>query len=258
MDITSRKNQIVQNYRVLIKERKARNESGTFVVEGHKLCEEAVKSGLSIKSALATPSALDKYPKTVEIIAQQCEITVINDDISEYISDTKSPQGIFAEVKALDKPFNSVTIRNSTRFMILDSLQDTGNIGTIIRTCDALGIDGVILSEECADIYSPKVIRGTMGSLFRLPCYVGKLEEILPVLTESNFHIYGAMLDKTAKALNELEFAEKSAVVIGNEGNGICEKVQKLCTEAVYIPIKNAESLNAAVAASILCWEMQK
>lgn len=258
MEITSRKNQLVRYYKSLINERRARRENGSFVAEGHKLCEEAVKSGLTVKSVLATKSALEKYPHTAEIISSKCEIVVISDDVSEYISDTKTPQGFFAEVKTLDKPLNSDKIRNSTRFLILDSLQDTGNIGTIIRTGDALGIDGVILTEECADMYSPKVIRGTMGSLFRLPCYIGKAEEFMPLLTDNGFEIYGALLDKTAVPLNKLNFLPKSAVVIGNEGSGICEKVQKLCTRRVYIPIENAESLNAAVAASILCWEMQK
>lgn len=258
MEITSRKNQLVKYYKSLINERKARRENGSFVAEGHKICEEAVKSGLAVKSVLATKAALAKYAETAEIVSRRCEIVVINDDISEYISDTKTPQGFFAEVKTLDKPLNSVTIRNSTRFLILDSLQDAGNIGTIIRTGDALGIDGVILTEECADIYSPKVIRGTMGSLFRLPCYIGRAEELIPMLKAEGFSVYGAMLDKSATPLNRLSFSEKSAVVIGNEGSGICEKVQKLCTQSVYIPIENAESLNAAVAASILCWEMQK
>lgn len=258
MEITSRKNPLVLRLRTLVREKKARIESKEFVIEGQKLTAEAVKSGLEITGAYATKNAIEKYPDTIKIIAEKCPIVTINSDLSEYISDTKTPQGLFVTAKILDKIFNSDKIEEYRKIIVLDNLQDTGNVGTIIRTADALGIDAVLISGDTADIYSPKVIRGAMGSLFRLPCYVLDLCEALPILKDKGFDVYAAILDKDAQTLDKIKFGAKTAAVIGNEGNGISENTLEHCNKKLYIPIKNAESLNAGVAASIICWEMSK
>ena len=160
-------------------------------------------------------------------------------------------------VKMLDNGENYAKIYKGRRLVILDRLQDVGNIGTIIRTCDAFGIDGIVLSEDCADVYSPKLVRSAMGSLYRVPIVSARLAEELPKLMASGFELYAAMLDENALPLDKAVFGEKSAVIIGNEGSGISEEIVSLCDKKIYIPISGAESLNAAVAAAVLCWEMR-
>ena len=120
----------------------------------------------------------------VSAISEEFTPDIINEDISAYISDTKSPQGVFITAKMLDKNDLSGKIINGGKYIILDNLQDSGNIGTIIRTCDALGVDGVILSPDCADIYSPKIVRSAMGSLFRLPVIIAELTETIAFMKE--------------------------------------------------------------------------
>lgn len=259
MEISSRKNPLVKQYRSLVADRKSRRESGFFPVEGSKMCEEAIKSGAELgENAFVTDNAVKKYPKVVSLLEKKCSIIRIPEDIAEYISDTKSPQGIFITVKSLDKILNLSTINNSANFLILENLQDMGNVGTIIRSCDAFKIDGIIMSEECADPFSPKTVRSTMGSVFRVPIYFSDMGKAITMLRENNFTVYAALLDKNAKRLDEERLISKTAIVIGNEGNGITERTAALCNKALYIPMDNAESLNASVAASIIAWEISK
>ena len=251
MEITSRKNETVRRFRELARDKKLRDSEGTFVIEGDHLCTEAVSAGFEIVAALITQSAARRYASAsqLERCAKSC--MVISDDIAEYISDTKSPQGLFAQLKR--KPVPTVA---GNRLVILDGVQDPGNVGTIIRTAEALGINGVLLSEGCADIWSPKVLRASMGSVFRMPCISGQLPLMITSLKEQGFSVYGAMLDETAQRLGEIEFPEKAAAVIGSEGSGISQEVRNVCTGGLYIPISGAESLNAAAAASIILWEL--
>ncbi len=258
MNISSRKNHLVTHFRKLVRERGYRAECGEFPVEGARLCLEALECGLEITSFLITESAKVKYPEIVSTISEEFTPDIINDDISAYISDTKSPQGIFITAKMLDKPIEMGKIEKGGKYIILDGLQDTGNIGTIIRTCDALGIDGVIMSPDCADIYSPKIVRSAMGSLFRLPVMITELTDVIELLKKSGFDVYAAVLDESAVTIDKASLSGKTAVIIGNEGNGVSEAVIKAAESKLYIPIKGAESLNAAVAASIISWEMTR
>lgn len=256
MNISSRKNPSVKKFRELSRERKAREESGEFAVEGYKLCAEALNAGLTPTSAFVTEAARKKYPEICKAL-EAFGADIITEDVSEYISDTKTPQGVFITVKIPEK---KIDFKNGPKgkYIILDGLQDTGNIGTVIRTSEALGIDGVIVSRDTADIYSPKVVRGSMGSLFRLPVIKADLPEIISEMKSEGYDVFAAMLDETAEKLSDAKFGNKAAVIIGNEGNGVSEKVADAAGRKIYIPITNAESLNAAVAASIICWEMVK
>lgn len=254
MTLTSRKNDIVRRFRELIREKKLRDSEGVFVAEGDHLCAEAVSAGVEIRFALLTERALAKYPDTAKALISAADShVVISDDIAEYISDTKSPQGLFAEIR---RPAAEDTFEG--KLLLLDAVQDPGNVGTMIRTAEALGINGVLLSEKCADVYSPKTLRASMGSVFRLPCISCDLVQKINELRGSGYSVYGAMLDDTAQRLGEIRFGEKSAVVIGSEGSGISDEVKIVCTGALYIPITGAESLNAAAAASIILWELSK
>ena len=257
MDISSRKNSAVLRYRSLNRDRKEREEAGEFNIEGAKLCYEAVSCGMKITAAFITESAIEKYPEVFAALREKINPFVITEDISEYISDTKSPQGIFVTAEMIDKSKNADKI-DSGRYVILDGLQDSGNIGTILRTADALGMDGVILSPDCCDVYSPKTVRSAMGSLFRVPFVRAVLPEAIEKLKSKGFKIYAAMLDEKAESLSDTVFPEKTAVVIGNEGNGVSAETAAAAENRLYIPIQNAESLNAAVACSIICCEIKR
>lgn len=255
MTITSRKNDTVKRFRETLRDKSLRDSEGIFAVEGDHLCGELAAGGFRIISALATEKALEKYPQTAKALEQAGEFAVISGDIAEYISDTKAPQGLFA---IAEKPSGKPELSGGSRLVLLDGVQDPGNVGTMIRTAEALGFDGALLSPDCADIWAPKTLRASMGSALRLPCVSGEMTELIPALKEQGFSVYGAMLDKSAQKLGEISFPERTAVVIGSEGRGVSAEAARLCTGAVYIPISGAESLNAAAAAAILLWEISK
>lgn len=252
--ISSRSNGDVRLFRQLLRDKSARDELGRFAAEGDHLCGELINSELEAELFAYTRRAEERYPETVRKAREKSpKSVVITEEISEYISDTKSPQGLFIKAKKRKAEIPP----DADRILILDGVQDPGNVGTVLRTSEALGIGGTVLLEGCADIYSPKTLRSSMGSVFRLPC-VSVGEGFVKTLSERGFTVYGAMLDDAAKRLGEFSFSDRSAVVIGSEGAGISQRIAKLCGEKIYIPIKSAESLNAAVAASIIMWEMRK
>ena len=249
MEITSKQNSYIKEYRKLVEQRKYRRQSGFFPCEGAKLAVEAVKSGCTLgENAYVTVSAEDKYPNVVGMLREQCKVVRISEEVADSISDTKSPQGIFITVRHLDKILNLSTIDSSRQFIILENLQDMGNIGTIIRSCDAFSIDGVILAGDCADVFAPKTVRSAMGDT----------EEAITLLQKGGFTVYSAELSDRSVKLGEEKLPQKTAVVIGNEGNGVSDTVKKLCDKSLFIPISSAESLNASVAASVIAWEMSK
>lgn len=251
--ITSRKNENVRVVRELLKSAKYRAETDMFVAEGDHLCGELADCANTIEYFLYTERAAEKYPETVRKAAEKSfETAVITEELSEYISDTKSPQGLFAAAER----FGAKIPENARRLVVLDGVQDPGNVGTIIRTAEAFGLDGIVYVNRCADRFSPKTLRASMGSVFRVPSLVTAADGLGKFLAD--FTVYGAMLDESAKRLGNEKFPEKTAIVIGSEGSGISPEIAGLCGEKIYIPIQGAESLNAAVAAAVLIWEITK
>ncbi len=247
----------VRVMRELIKSAEYRREQDMFAVEGDHLCKELADCDYcsEIGLFLYTDKAAQKYPETVRLAqAKAHSFDVITDELSEYISDTKSPQGLFAAAER----FGTDIPESAKKLVILDGVQDPKNVGTIIRTAEALGIDGVIFINGCADRFSPKTLRASMGSVFRMPSLSPKVETLGEWLHGLGFEVYAAMLDKNAKRLGKVEFPEKTVVVIGNEGSGVSKQVAEWCDEKLYIPIKSAESLNAAAAAAIILWEISR
>ena len=252
--VSSRKNANVRFLRLFLREKHARDEHGIFAVEGDHLCGELLRAGFKVTYAAYTEKAAAKYPETVTMLKERADtVIVITEELSEYISDTKSPQGLFAAAEIRGTAFFDESAR---KIVVLDGVQDPGNVGTIIRAAEALGADGAVLLHGCADIWSPKTLRASMGSAFRLPVLNVSANDLPKLL--SGFAVYGAMLDNSAKRLGEVDFPEKTAVVIGSEGAGISPEVAELCDEKIYIPIKGAESLNAAMAAAVILWELGK
>lgn len=258
--IKSKDNKTIKYISKLISSSKFRREESRFVTEGVRLCEEALKNNAHIDFLVCSVSAYDKYSDIVSKLSDSAKNTLLVEDrIFSALSDTKTPQGVLCVVKTLDKRFCFDTIRENGILLALDSIQDPSNLGTILRTADALGVSGVVLSSGCCDVFSPKVVRGSMGAVFRVPFYItGNLPEFI---TDFNKYgkTYACVLDDLALTINEVEFNTPCMSVIGNEGNGISKEVISACTNKLYIPMhNNAESLNAAVAASIIMWEMVK
>lgn len=258
MIIASRKNQMVVKSRGLLAEKKLREKEGLIAAEGVKLCTEALNAGLKAEYAIVSEEAEKKFSEITERLREVCQVYVVTQDIYFYLSQQKSPQGIFLALKLLDKSKNLDRILEKDKIILLDCIQDSGNLGTIIRTAEAFGIEGAVLSSDCADPYSPKTLRASMGSGFRLPiCVSSSLEDTVLKLKEKGFEVYAAMLDETARRLGEFAFPKRCALVIGNEGHGVSQETAKRC-DKVYIPIRGAESLNAAIAAAVICYEMGK
>ena len=245
--LTSLKNPQVQLWRSL-KDRKARREHGLFLVEGRKSVEEALSSGFPAEALLlredtaeqgALPENVKKYLLPEHVMAAVC--------------DTRTPQGIAAVMRHREIPVEG------RRLVALDGVQDPGNVGTIIRTADAAGLDGVLLSPDCADPYSPKVLRATMGSVFHIP--VAVVEDLPGALTElkaKGLPVISSQLDGTP--FSGWKAGEEGFVlVIGSEGNGVSPAVRALATVRLRLPMRGrAESLNAAVAAGIMMYQLME
>ena len=243
--ITSLKNPKVAAWKAL-KDRKGRRESGCFLVEGRKMVEEALASAFDVETVLVQegmelPDGLTMpvYELPAHVLAAVC--------------DTKTPQGIAAVVQMKEQSALGKHI------VVLDGVQDPGNVGTIIRTADAAGLDGVLLSNQCADVFSPKVLRATMGSIFRMNLRTtDDLPGELTKLREKGYSILSSQLDGTPFYERE-KVAERFALIIGNEGNGVSEQVQQTATHRVRLPMRGgAESLNAAIAAAIMMYELMR
>lgn len=258
--ITSRENAHIKAYCKLASSKKYRDASGSFVLEGAKLAEEAYRNKVSIEKVFLTEQAYEKYgEKLFELLNSGVPVWLIGADIAKKMADTENPQGVFA---VCQKPADTLLpeqIRPDGVYVALCGLQDPGNVGTIIRTAEALGVDGLLVSADCCDCYSPKVVRGTMGSVFRLPVMmVTKMEDTLRSLSVQGVESYAAVLDETANPLSEISFSGGIAV-IGNEGNGLDQSVIDCCDHKMTIQMRgNAESLNAAMAAGIILWEMTR
>lgn len=258
--ISAKDNPLIKHINKLIKSAKYRAQSGEFVAEGVRLCEDALLSGCEIISLVVSDSAAEHYTEIIsQLEAKALSSTVVPDALFSKLSDTKSPQGVLCVIKALDNPTLFDKIKDNGKFLALDNIQDPSNLGTILRTAEAVGIDGVIMSSDCCDIYSPKVVRGSMGAVFRLPYTV--VDSIAEFLVEhSEIESYAAVVTLDAEKISDIDFNNKlSCVVIGNEGNGLKQSTIDACDHSFTIPMKGrAESLNASVAAGIIMWEMIK
>lgn len=243
--ITSLKNPKVAAWKAL-KDRKGRRESGCFLVEGRKMVEEALASAFDVETVLVQEGV--SFPDGLTMPVYELPAHVL-----AAVCDTKTPQGIAAVVRMKEQSALGKHI------VVLDGVQDPGNVGTIIRTADAAGLDGVLLSNQCADVFSPKVLRATMGSIFRMNLRTtDDLPGELTKLREKGYSILSSQLDGTPFYERE-KVAEQFALIIGNEGNGVSEQVQQTATHRVRLPMRGgAESLNAAIAAAIMMYELMR
>lgn len=257
--IISKENMRIKRVCKILNDKNEREISGSFVAEGVRLCEDAYTSGIAIREAFATETALKKHPELLRVLEKAQEAFLVSEAAAAKISDTKNPQGIFLVCEKRD---NSRPAHHApkARYLLLASLQDPGNVGSIIRTAEAFGLDGIAMSSDCPELYSPKVLRAAMGGAFRLRIWVvPDIRGEIAKLKRENVKVFAAALGESSAKLGELRFESANAVVLGNEGAGLEQSVIEECDASVMIPMAGrADSLGVAMAAGIIAWEMLK
>ena len=245
--ITSRKNAFIVQMRALAADGEERRKAGAFVCDGLKLLGEAEENGAEILSVLwKEGGAHGQSDCPVQFIAPA--------DLFDYASAMKNSPGPLFTVR-IRKPDKTGAVSNA---IILENVQDPGNVGTVLRTASAFSIDAVVLTGESADLYSPKTVRATMGAIFRQRVLRLAREELPAWLEANDLPLYGAALSENARDLREVDITH-TAVAVGSEGRGLSAELLALCRGEIIIPMDaRSESLNAAVAASVLMWEMNR
>jgi TrmH family RNA methyltransferase len=250
--IESAQNALVKHWKKLVTTRKEREKSGEFIVEGFHLVEEALKNKQQIVQLIVREGV--DLPLLWDI--DNVMMVEVTDSIAKEIAETETSQGVFAHCKQL---VVDDTARGEWRKLLLvDAVQDPGNIGTMIRTADAAGIDAVILGKGCADAWNPKTLRSGQGSHFHIPVVRGELAEWIEELKGNGVQVYGTALQEAVE-YTAVEPSDQFALIVGNEGSGIHPQLLDKTDQNVIIPIfGKAESLNVAVATGILLYQFAK
>ncbi len=254
--IESKENSLIKLISHLQASSKARRENGLFVLEGLRIAKDAFDNGIQFDKLIVSETAFNKlYDDIINLSENSSECIKITDSLFKKISDTKSPQGIIAVCKL---PKNGISnIDKNGRYIALENVADPSNLGAIARTAEALGVSGIILSAGGCDPYSPKALRSSMGTLLRVPLII--LDDFANEINTLTLKTYACVVEKEAESITDIDFTYGSAVIIGNEANGISEETKAVCDRLITIKMKgSAESLNAAAAAAISIWEMMK
>lgn len=253
--ITSTSNAQVKRLLQLQKKSKARNEEKVFLVEGLRMFVEVPEE--RVQKVYISESFYNK--KKQELDLSKFSVEILSDTVFQYVSDTKTPQGILCIVEQKKYDIDEILKIEKPHFIVLDNLQDPGNLGTIVRTAEGAGVNAVFLSKESVDIYNPKTIRSTMGSIYRMPViYVEDLLKLLATFKRKGIKSYAAHLDGK-NTYDKEDYQSGTAILIGNEGNGLREEVANAADIWVRIPMQgHVESLNAAIAASVLMFEVYR
>lgn len=248
--ITSRQNPLMTHLRKLASSRAYRREQGEYLCDGVKLLDEALRWGAAVKTAVFSEDVdVPELPEGVRAVR-------VPRELMRAVSPMETPQGALFTVRLPDEPLPQTLC--GTRYLVLDGVQDPGNVGTILRTADAFGCEAVLLVNGCADVFSPKTARATMGAVFRIPAYACTVEELCALLTRSGLPFYGTALREDTVDLRSVPLA-RAAVAIGSEGRGLSAEVLARCEKTLKIPMQpRCESLNAAMAACVVLWEMYR
>ena len=258
MEITSRDNTLVKEWKKLASDARFRRKSGRFALEGARLCADAALSGVSLSAVLVTARAKEQYAAVIApLLASAERVFEIPDALAAYMGETDTPQGVFAIGQRQESP---LTVIPQGRYLALEDVQDPANLGTVIRTAEAMGVEGLLLSAGCCDLYNPKVLRGSMGGVFRLPTLVvPSMPEAVRQWQETGLTVYACVVDPTAEKLTDITFEDRAVCLIGNEGNGLKPGPVAACARRLTIPMAGrAESLNASMAAGIVLWELTR
>lgn len=246
-EITSKDNQKIKNVVKLVSDKKLRKKEGLFVGEGVVNLREAVSSGADITEIYFS----HEHESIVEDISCN-EKYLVPEKLIEHMSDVKTPQGVIFVVRQDEN-----AALDEGAILALDNVRDSGNMGTIIRTAEGLGITNIVLLGDCVDVYNPKTVRATMGSIFRIKPVRMEFDDLRKWADENNMKIYATALSDKATDIREVELSNAVAV-IGNEARGVCEEVLNGSDGHIIIPIKSAQSFNASIAAAIVLWEMAR
>ncbi len=261
--ISSCDNDKIKQYRKLASDKKQRRKDGMFVIEGARLVSDAADMSIEIKTVFITEAAAEKYSELLSPLYTkypQKIFNIISPSAAKSLSDTQMPQGVFAvcAVPPLDKSQAYGKIGKGGKYLILDNIQDPGNMGTMLRTADACGIDAVVIC-GCCDIYNPKAVRSAMGSLMRVNIIEDNIENAVLEFKSRQVTVFAAVIDKDAADITKCGISQGGAVIIGNEGSGIPREHVMLADVPVTIKMHGTvNSLNAAMAAGIIMWELSK
>ncbi len=253
--ITSKNNQLIRSVRKLLLSSKYRKEQKLFVIEGARSVFDVLNSSCEVKYFLITHEAYNKHiSEANQMVKKSDESYLISENVTDALTDTQTPQGIFAVCKMQEY---DIDYSSGGKYIILDNVRDPGNVGTIIRTAEAFGVKAVIAYGSC-EIYNPKVLRSSTGSVFRIPIDCpNNLAPVVDKMKNAGVKIYGTSPDESLKTIGDVDFSGSCACVIGNEANGITDEVKKMCDELFTIPMfGKTESFNASTAAALVMWEM--
>ena len=254
-EITSKDNPLIKFVSALQSSAKQRRENSLFVLEGVRICLDAYENNIKFDKLIVTKTAFEKYYEQINMfknISDACYI--LRDDLFKKISDTNSPQGVIAVAKISE---NNNNLSKFGRYIALENISDPSNLGAISRSAEALGAAGIIVSLDSCDPYSPKALRASMGTLLRMPVFI--TDNVIDFVKQNQLRSLACVVDKTAKNISEVKFADGDVLLIGNEANGLTERTKSLSDNLITITMRGkAESLNAAAAASIAMWEMLK
>lgn len=254
--ITSTSNAQVKHVINLLNKAKYRRECKLFVVEGSKMVFEAPKD--LVEKIFVSESYMESHGRSDKRLAGS-NVEIVSDNVFKQMSDTMTPQGILATVRMKEYSAHDILGQENAFVMVCEDIQDPGNLGTIIRTGEGAGISGVILSRNSVDIYNPKTIRSTMGSLYRVPVlYVEDLHNTIAQMKNLEIKVYATHLSGNNNYTKE-NYTGKCAFLIGNEGNGLKDETTALADILVKIPMEGkVESLNAAISAGVIMYEVNR
>lgn len=245
--ITSRQNPLCTHLRKLSSSAAYRRQCGEFLCDSPKLLQEALLWGSELHTVVVTAGTeAPPLPKGVRLVE-------VPADVMRSVSPMETPQGTLFTCAIHTEPLPETLA--GRRYVVLDTLQDPGNVGTILRTADAFHADGMFLVNGCADLYNPKTLRATMGAVFRCPVWTVGVEELSALLKRSGIPLYGAALREDTLDARAADYS-RCAIAIGSEGRGLTDAVLAVCDRTIKIPMsEHCESLNAAAAATVLLWE---
>ena len=258
--ITSRQNKTVREAAALLSSAEERAARGEFLCEGARLCQDAARSGIEVLRCFVTAQALEKYAAYLQPVLERARQSyLVADHVAGLLSSTKSPQGVFCQCR-WPQGLLAGDAAGGGSCAVLEDLQDPGNLGTILRTAEALGIGRVVLLGDCCDPLSPKALRASMGAVFRLGLSLEPSRQgLFSRLRGEGFRLLASVPDSAALPVTEVDFSQgPCAVFIGNEGNGLSLETFSQCLRVTIPMAGRAESLNASAAATILLWEMAR
>jgi len=248
--ITSRTNALCTHLRKLGTSAAYRRQNGEFLCDSPKLLEEVLLHGGDLHTVVCTEQA------ELPVIPAGVRLVQVPGDVMKSVSPAQTPQGVLAVCGMPQRPLPEKLA--GKRYVVLDGVQDPGNVGTVLRTADAFRADGMFLVNACADLYNPKTVRATMGAVFRCPVWSCSVEQLSDLMKKSGLPLYGAALRNDTVDARKMDYS-RCAIAIGSEGRGLSREMLEACDRTILIPMhEHCESLNAAIAAAVLLWEASR